>query len=187
MKHIVAILVRPGAAWAAIARERMTAAGLLATILPLCLLPAIATVVGMSAFGSDWDPLHGYRAGGTGLMGIGAANFLFPAITILLLASILHWLAVPDGKTRPRFIEAFKVAAFGAVPLLLSGALLILPVMVIATMVAGMHSLFLLHQGMQKVLGVRSEDATMMLGMCVILLSVTAGALGALASAVGLI
>ncbi|MEO8133942.1 MAG: YIP1 family protein [Betaproteobacteria bacterium] len=187
MKHLVAILVRPDFAWTAIAHEPMTARQVLGTILPLCLLPALATIVGMSVFNSDWDPLHGYRTAGNRVLLVGLANFVFAAATIVLLALLFHWLAVPDGKRRKPFAAALKLAAFGAVPVLLAGAFLVLPIMIVLTLVAAVHSLYLYYLGMQTVLEVRGEDAVMMLALCVVLLSVASGLLGALASAFGLL
>ncbi|MEO7134173.1 MAG: YIP1 family protein [Vicinamibacterales bacterium] len=187
MNFLMGMLLRPDSTWAAIAGERMSTSHALRLILPLCLLPAAATVIGMSVFNTGWDAMHGYQTGENRIFAIGLANVLFAVITILTLALAFHWLAVPAGKARAPFAEALKLAGFGAVPVLLAGGLLVLPVMAMLTLVAAVYSLYLYHLGMQKLLGIRSEDAVMMLAICVVLVSVVAGTLGAVISAYGML
>lgn len=187
MNRLVGIIVHPGAAWDAISRERATVGGLLVRyILPLCLIPSIATVIGLTFFGAGWDPVHGYALPRERALAAGAANFLFLVVSILLLALIFHLLAIAENRVRNSYADALKVATYAAVPLLLSGAFLVLPVMVMLSLVACMHSLFLCNVGLQKVLRVSESEAPMLLGIAVVLLAVSSMAIGAVASALGL-
>ena len=52
------------------------------------------------------------------------------------------------------YLAALKVATYGAIPVMLTGATLLLPVMAIVTMVGMCHTLFLFWIGVRRVLHV---------------------------------
>ena len=61
-------------------------------------------------------------------------------------------IALIGGEVRPSFVDALKVARFGAVPFLLAGIFLVLPVVVMLMIVAGIHSHFLFNAGLHSVM-----------------------------------
>lgn len=188
VNRIFGIIFRPNAEWDAISGESTTVGALLFRyIFPLCLIPSIATVIGMTFFGVGWDPVHGYALPRERALAIGAANFLFLVITIFLLALIFHWFAIAENKARNSYTDALKVATYGAIPLLLAGAFLVLPVMVMLAIVAGMHSLFLYNGGLKKVLRVSETESPILLGIAIVMLTVTSMAIGAIAVALRLL
>ena len=74
LAFIVRRILRPSAEWDAIAGESTTIETLLFRyILPLSLIPAVATVIGILVFGVDWNPLHGYALPRERVLAIGAA------------------------------------------------------------------------------------------------------------------
>lgn len=186
MRHLPGIIRRPGAEWDAIARDDATPRALLGTVLMLCVIPALSTLIGMTVFDARWSPLHGYRVAPDRVLAVALGNFTFAIAMILMLALVFHWLAVPTGKQRASIVASLKVAIFGSIPMLLAAGFLVLPVMVVLLLVAGIHCLYLYNLGLQKVLGVRAEDTAILLAVCVVLASVAAGVLGSIASAVGL-
>lgn len=186
LRRIGGIIVRPHREWDAIARDPTPIPAVLATLLLLSLLPTIAVMIGLAVFNSDWSPIHGYRPIGPPAV-VGGINYASTVLTIVMLAAIFHWLAVSPGKRRKPFVQSLNVAVYGAVPALLGGALLVLPVMVIAQLVAGLHSLVLYNEGIQRVLEVKSGESTMLVAMCVVVLSVGAAIVGAVASMIGLL
>ena len=102
---------------------------------------------------------------------------LFP----LLLLSLAYAAQALLAPVLP--LAVFKVA----IPVLLAGAFLVLPVMVMLTLVAGMHSLFLYNGGLRKILGVGASEAPMLLSVAMVGFGLAAMALGAIAASIGLI
>ena len=188
MHRIVGIIFRPKAEWSIISGESTTVGGLLFRyIIPLCLVPTLATVVGMTFFDVGWNPVHGYALPKRGALVTGAGNFLFLVASIFLLAFIFHSLATGEKQARSTYANALKVATYGAIPVLLAGAFLVLPVMVMLVIVAAVHSLALFNSGLKGVLLVSETESPMLLGMAIVLLSVASMVIGAVAAAFGLI
>lgn len=187
MNRVIGIIVRPAAEWGTIARQPESVTRLLVRhILPLCLIPSVATIVGVTFFGPGWDPVHGYAQPRETALGAGAANFVYAVVTILLLALIFHCLAKAKGRPRRSFAEALQVAAYGATPVLLAGAFLVLPVLVMLSIVACIHSLFLFNGGLQSVLRVEQSESAMLVGISIVILTIASMVLGAIAAALGL-
>ncbi len=83
--------------------------------------------------------------------------------------------------SRRDYVAALKVATYGAIPLLLAGATLIVPAMVIVAMVGLCHTLFLYWVGVRRVLKVPAGGGAEFVGISLVLLvfmSVLAGAAG---------
>ena len=187
MNRIVGIIVRPAAEWDAVAREPASVMRLLARyIMPLSLIPSIAIVIGMTFFGAGWDPVHGYALPRERALAAGVANFAYAIATILLLALIFHWFARASNKPRRTYAEALQVATYGAIPVLISGAFLVLPVLVMLSIVACIHSLFLLNGGLRTVLRVEESESAMLVGISIVMLTIASMAIGAIAAALGL-
>jgi hypothetical protein len=156
-------------------------------IVPLCLVPSIATVIGIAFFGRGWDPMHGYSLPPDAALATGVRDFFFLVFTIFLMALIFHALVRVGAGARVPYVEALKVATFGSAPVLLAGAALVLPAMVVVTVVAGVHSLFLLNQGLKAVMRVSEAESPMLLGMAMVVLTLGSMALGGIAAALGML
>jgi hypothetical protein len=104
---------------------------------------------------------------------------------VFALAGIFVLIAPMYGSSR-NYRDALKVATFGAVPVMLAGATLLLPVMAIIGVVALVHSLFLFWLGAKEVLHVRRGEQAEFVGISMLLLSAASGIAGAAASALGL-
>ena len=89
------------------------------------------------------------------------------------------------GSSR-NYRDALKVSTFGAVPVLLAGATLVLPVMAIVGLVGLCHSLFVFWLGARQVLHVDQAHQTEFVGISLLLLSLVSTLAGAAASGVGL-
>jgi hypothetical protein len=186
-RRILDILRRPSAAWQAIAAEPATVGALaLRYIVPLCLVPSIAIAIGIAWFGSNSVPLHGYSLSSASALATGVRDFVFLVLTLFLLALIFHvFCRIGESRSKLPYVEALKVATFGAVPVLLAGAVLVLPALVVVTIVAGLHSLVLLNQGLRAVMGVSASESPMLLAMSMVVLTLASMALGGIAAALG--
>jgi hypothetical protein len=149
----------PEAAWASIAAAADPVGRiLLQYVVPLSLVPAFAWIAGSFAFPDDIGGAAGARSAGAILLS-GAWTFAGSLITVVLLALAIAAVA-PMYGVRRELAGAFRVAAFGLTPLWLAGALLVKPMLLLALLVAALHTCFVLHSGLRAVLGVRPGDAS---------------------------
>ena len=174
------ILYRPGAAWTVLrAADPSWTAALVRHLLPLALLPALAWPVGQAAAGV-------LSAQPAPLVAAFMATFAFTVASVVLLALGLYVLA-PFFRCRRDWNRSFVVAAYASTPVLASGALLVIPMLLIVGFAAFAFFLVLCDMGVKQLLGCREESAAAyVVGGC---LSAVFGsmALGALCSAAGLI
>jgi hypothetical protein len=186
LRRIVYLLFRPKQEWDLIAEERTSVDLLLrAYILPLALLTPIATAIGMKVFDRDWDPVYGYLVPSDQIFATSATTYFAIVGSILALAAIFALIAPMFGGKRD-YLAALKVATFGSIPMLLAGATLLLPIMVIAGLGALAYTLFLLSTGVQRVLNVPRNAQAEFLGISIILMTFASVVVGAAASAIGM-
>jgi hypothetical protein len=186
LRRIVRLIACPREEWDAIAREPTSVDFLIRRyILPLSLLAPIATVIGMKTFDRSWDPDKGYLVLPEHIFAAGATTLLATIGSIFALAAIFRALApLYDG---PRdYGASLTVATYGAVPLLVAGATLVMPIMIIVSMVALCHTLFLFWLGARTVLNVRQENLAEFVGIALVLLGGVSTLAGATASRLGL-
>jgi hypothetical protein len=170
LSRIRGILTDPNAEFERIAHAPTDVPSLVRRYLvPLALLTPIATVLGMNAFDESWDATHGYRIPKERIFNIGVANFALEILTVLAIGLIFYALMQADRKER-NLLQAMNVAVYGAVPLLLSGALLFLPINIAISMVAMLHSFVLYWIGAQKVMHIRRVNASVFVAVSMIVL-----------------
>jgi hypothetical protein len=186
LRRIVCLIFRPTSEWDLIAKETTTVDLLLRRyILPLALLTPIATIIGMNTFDRDWDPVYGYLVPADRILMTGATTYFAIVGSILALAAIFAVIAPMFGGTRD-YLAALKVATYGSVPMLLAGATLLLPIMVIVGLGTLAHTLFLFWTGVRRVLNVPRGAQAEFVGISMILLTLVSVLAGAAASAIGL-
>lgn len=187
LNRIAGMLVRPQAEWDAIASEAPGTVVLLRNyLLPLCLLAPSATLIGMLAFDTGWSAQYGYSALRDRAPVIALATYGFQVVSVYLLAVVLYFLARTEKRT-PSFLVALQVAVFGSIPVLLSGAALVIPFNVIVTMLAMLYSSYLYYLGAEKLIGIRPADSAMFIGVAMIGMMLLSSVLGGIASALGII
>lgn len=186
LRRIVYLVFRPSAEWTRIAGEEDDVETLLSRyIIPLSLPTALATYIGMKVFDRDWDVDHGYLVPNELIFSTAAVTFFALVGSILLLGGIFARIA-PLYRAHPTYVDGLKVATYGATPLLVTGAGLVLPDMVVVAMVGLCHSLFLIYVGAGKVLHVRHEREEF---ICIsfVLLALGSMIFGAAAATVGML
>lgn len=186
-RRLLWLIVSPGEAWDAI-REEPIGIDVLITryILPLSLLAPAATVIGMKTFNRDWDPSRGYLVPEHEIFAAGSATLFGTIFSILALAGIFRLIAPMYDSSRD-FRAALKVATFGAIPVLLAGAALLVPVMIALPVVALCHTFYLYWIGVGRVLDVAPESQTEFIGISMTLLCFFSTLAGGCASSLGLL
>ena len=187
LRRIVYLVFRPKAEWDLIAEETTSVDALLrGYILPLALLAPIATMIGMKIFDREWDPLQGFLVPPDEIFAAGATTFFAIVASIFALAAIFALIAPMFGSARD-YLAALKVATYGAIPVLLAGATLVIPAMAIVGMVGTCHTLFLYWLGVHRVLKVPAGGGAEFVGISIVLLAFVSVLAGAAGSAIGLL
>jgi hypothetical protein len=186
LRRIYLLLFYPRAEWDEIAREAIGVDVLIRSyILPLSLIAPIATVIGMRTFDATWDPGAGYQVPAAEIYAAGATTLLGTIASIFVLAAIFRLIAPMYGSSRD-YNAALKVATFGAIPVLLAGATLVVPVLVIVSVAALCHTIYLYWLGVRHVLGVAPGAQAEFVGISLTMLGGASALLGAFASSIGL-
>jgi hypothetical protein len=186
LRRIVQLIVHPADEWDAIAREQIGVDTLIrGYIVPLSLLAPIATITGMHTFDASWDPRAGYLVATEDIFPAGMTTLFGTIASIFLLAGIFRMIAPMYGSSRS-YVAALKVATFGAIPVLLAGATLLIPAMVIVSVVALCHTFYLYWLGVGRVLEVEAGAQSEFVGISMTLLGGMSTLLGGLASSLGI-
>ena len=154
---------------------------LLGHVLPLAFLPAVAWAIGRAAGASA--PAEGAAPGFLASVSLTVGLSL---VSVLLLA-LAFFLLAPMYDTERNWARAVSVAAYGSTPVLLAGVLLVMPVMVIASMVALLHNFALYYVGLHRVTGCKASAAAEYLALSCLIAAVASGALGAAGGALGVL
>jgi hypothetical protein len=187
LQRIVGIVLRPRAEWELVAREKATIDGLLrGYILPLSLLAPVATMIGMKFFDAAWDQDIGYMVPPQDIFTAGATTLFASIVSVFALAGIFVLIAPLYGSSRD-YRKALEVATYGAIPVMLAGATLVLPIMAIIGLAGLSHSLYVYWLGVKHVLHVRGSHSSEFVGISMLLLIVASTLAGAAASAAGMI
>ena len=185
VRRVLSLIFTPTQAWDEIASEPASVDALIRRyIVPLAMLAPIATVIGMKTFDASWDPAHGYLVPAERIWSAGAATLFATIVSIFALAAIFVLIAPMYGSSR-HYPSALKVATYGAVPVLLAGATLVLPVMAMVSVVALCHTLFLYWLGVRRILAVPEEARTEFVGISLVMLGGASSLAGAALSSLG--
>lgn len=185
LRRIAGLVVRPQQEWERIAAEDTSVSVLIRRyIVPLGLLGPIATMIGMRFFGTAWDPQHGYRVPDAEIFAAAATTLVASIFSVFAIAGAFVLVAPMYGSTRD-YRRALAVATYGAIPVFLAGATLVLPVMVIVSVVAFLQTLHLYWIGAKRMLGVVRNEQAEFVGVSMLLFSVAATFMGAVVSGIG--
>jgi len=180
--RFLGILIRPQATWRQIrAADPSWARSLFGHALPLALLPSIAWPFGQSFFAGS-AALSGAAAVAKGF----TATLLLSLMSVALFALGIYLLSTFFGVAR-RWDRAMAVAAYASTPVLLCGALLFFPLLVIAGIGGFLYGLALCSIGLQELLGCREEDTSAFVASGAVFLGATSMGIGALCGAIGLL
>jgi hypothetical protein len=186
LRRILSLIVTPQEEWDTIAQEAISVDRLIARyILPLSLLAPAASVIGMNVFDAEWSPSAGYLVPDDQIYAAGATTLIATILSIFALAGIFRLIAPMYGSSRD-YVAALKVSTFGAVPVLLAGITLLMPVMVMVSVVALCHTLYLYWLGVGRVLNVSAGSQAEFIGISMTLLTGASTLAGAFASSIGM-
>jgi Yip1 domain len=188
LRRALALITSPAREWAAIAAAPPTSAGILFRYaLPLAAIPAVAWEIGIAAFGlAAFDgELQPARLDRSPL--IGAATTLLGSIVCVASLALALYAIVPVYEVRRSWARAWAVAAYGATPVWLAGALLVQPALILAVLVATLHACFLWFLGVQVLLQVPARAAAECVAVALLIGTVVTMLAGGLLGAAGML
>ena len=176
----IAITFSPAGAWDAVrSADPGWTRSLLGHVLPLALLPGAAWPVGQALSGDLPWSAAAFAASLLSTLGFTLAAVVLLGIGFFALSAFF----VPRRHWR----GCLAVAAFASTPVLLTGALLLMPVLIVASVAACIHCFALCYLGVQRVLGCPEEEAAFFVaGACMVAL-VASLIVGGLCSAAGVL
>lgn len=145
------ILLQPRAEWDRIAPEPVNLPKLyLGYVLPLALLAAICTTIGLVMF-----PVGGFgytiRVGPVSAIASGISQFVTAFVMIYLMGVIINALA-PNFGSQQSPDQAQKLAVYSCTAGLLGGVFGLLPALSVLSLVASVYSLVLLYLGLPRLM-----------------------------------
>lgn len=159
MNRAKQIVLQPKETWNVIASEETTVSKLLTSyVLPLALIPAIASFIGFGIIGFS----AGYFGRAASLeWGINQAvtSFIGTFLGIWVSAWVISQLAPKYGVTLS-MSDAVKLVAYSYTPSMLAGIFYLIPALTILVIVGSIYSLYVLYLGFQPITKVNSEQQT---------------------------
>jgi len=183
------VLLKPRDTFGTIKTETVTSRSLIINYLaPLAVIPAVASIIGMSAVGIRYSLMGTLRVPFINSFSSAVLQYILTLVGIYILGLIINALA-PSFSGKKNEIQALKVAVYSATPSLVAGILYIIPALGILVMIAGLYGLYLLYLAIPIMMECPPEKAlgyTVVVIIVNIVISLIVGALVSLVPGVGM-
>mgnify|MGYP002813858487 CR=1 FL=1 len=151
MKRAKAIILKPAETWQTIKQESQTIQELMINYAaPLALIPAVATLIGISIVGIRIPAGHIARAPFMEALAGSVVGYVIQLISLLAVAWAINVLA-PYFNARSDFSAAFKVAVYSMTPAWLLGIFSALPGLSVLQ-IFGLYGYYLLYLGIKQIM-----------------------------------
>jgi len=183
------VLLKPRDTFEVIKTETVTSRDLILNYLaPLAVIPAVASIIGMSAVGIRISVMGTLRTPLINSFSSAVLQYILTLIGIYILGIIINALA-PSFSGKKNEIQALKIAVYSATPSLVVGILYILPVLGILVVIAGLYGFYLLYLAIPIMMECPPEKAlgyTIVVIIINIVISLIIGALVSFVPGVGM-
>jgi hypothetical protein len=160
------IIMTPKTEWPAIAAEEPNAMAILTGyVIPLALIPAVATLIGHGVVGS------GLTRSFTWGIAYGVASFVSTVLGVYLTAFVVDFLA-PNFGSEKNFGKAMQLVAYGYTPAWVAGVLNIIPALGVIGALAGIYGLYLMYLGLPHMMKTPQDKVVVYLVVIVVVLIV---------------
>jgi hypothetical protein len=172
------IIMTPKTEWSVIAAEEPNAMQILTGyVIPLALIPAVASVIGYGVIGS------GIGASLTWGIGMGIISFVSTVLGVYLTAFVVDFLA-PNFGSQKNFGRAMQLVAYAYTPAWVAGILNIVPAIGILASLAGLYGLYLMYLGFPHTMKTPQDKIIVYLIVAIVALLVIYMILGAILTAI---
>lgn len=150
------MVLNPKETWKTVKGENYTIQELVINYAaPLALIPAVATLFGLSIIGIRVPSGHIVRSPFMETLAAGVVGYLFHLLGLLAAGWFVHFLA-PYFNARQDFVASVKLVIYAMTPVWLLGVFTALPGLGILQ-ILGVYSIYLLYQGIGVVLDTPPE------------------------------
>lgn len=154
------LLTQSAAEWRKIEPEPATAQSLfIGYLIPLALIPAIATLIGLSVFGAGVPGIASVKLPILSALTMAALSFVMTLVMTWVMGLVINALAGNFAGTQNP-TQALKVAVYSGTGVLLAGVFQAYPPLGILGLVGLIFSIFLLHSGLPVLMKAPSDRAT---------------------------
>jgi hypothetical protein len=172
------IIMTPKTEWPVIAAEEPNTTQILTGyVIPLALIPAIATVIGNGLFGGPF--------GASLAFGIGTAvvSFITTVLGVYLTALVTDYLA-PNFGSQKNFGRAMQTVAYAYTPAWIGGILGIVPAIAWLGTLAGLYGLYLMFLGLPHTMKTPEDKTIVYMVVVIIILFVISMVIAAILGAI---
>jgi len=169
------VILKPRDTFEIIKEETISSRDLILNYLSIiAILPAIGSIIGMSAVGVRISVFGTFRIPLINSVSSAVLQYILTLIGIYILGLIINALAPTFSGTKSN-IQSLKVATYCATPTLVAGILYIIPLLNVVVIIAGLYGLYLLYLAIPIIMECPKEKALVIIANIVI--SVVIGSL----------
>lgn len=188
VERVKAVLLRPKKTFETIKTESATTQDLILNYLAiLAVIPAVASIIGMSVVGVSVPFMRTVRFSLMNSLSRAIVQYALTLVGVYVLGLIINALA-PTFSGVKNNIQALKIAVYCATPTLVAGILYIVPALGVLVIIAGLYGLYLLYLAIPVMMECPREKAlvyTVAVIVVNIIISIIIGALAGAATATG--
>jgi hypothetical protein len=146
------IIMTPQPEWQAISGEEPNIGQIMTGyVIPLALIPAVASIIGWGVIGRG---ITSFSFGiASGIVAFGVAG-----LSVYLTAYVVDFLA-PSFGSQKNLGRAFQLVAYSSTPIWLAGILRVVPVIGVLATLAGLYGLYLLYLGLPQLMKTPPDKA----------------------------
>jgi hypothetical protein len=145
VERVKAVLLKPKETFEIIKTESATTQDLILNYLAiLAIIPAVASIIGMSVVGVSVPFMRAFRFPLINSLSRAVVQYVLTLVGVYVLGLIINALA-PTFSGVKNNIQALKVAVYCATPTLVAGILYIVPALSVLVIIAGLYGLYLLY------------------------------------------
>jgi len=168
------IIMTPKTEWPVIAAEEPNATAILTGyVIPLALIPAVASIIGYGLIGQGF--MHSFTWG----IALGVTSFVSTVLGVYLTAFVVDFLA-PNFGSQKNFGRAMQLVAYAYTPAWVAGVLNIVPALGVIGSLAGLYGLYLLYLGLPHTMKTPQDKVVVYLVITVVVLLVVYMIIGAI-------
>jgi hypothetical protein len=171
------IVMTPKTEWGVIASEEPNVAQIITGyVIPLALIPAVASVIGWGFVGS------GFTSVKYGIV-TGVVSFGVAILSVYLVSYVIDFLA-PNFGSQKNLGRAFQLVAYSSTPGWVAGILHIFPFIGWLAMLASIYGLYLLYLGLPHMMKTPEDKIPVYLIVSIVVVVVAYAVIGAILGAI---
>jgi hypothetical protein len=178
LDRVKSILLSPKTEWEVIAGEKPDPGQIIiGYVLPLALIPAIATIIGMGIVGMG--PFASVSYG----IAMGVVSFITSLVGVYITALVVDVLAPTFGSEKD-FGRSLQLVAYSWTPAWVAGILSIIPALGVLGTIAGLYGIYLMYLGLPPIKKTPKDKQVVYLIVSFVVLIVVYMVIGAILGAI---